>query len=309
MTVDYRDRQYISQYAIETFGLSIRSSGVAADADGDVLITLTAEIDHVDVFTDVVCDHPALGDYETTLSSADTQTPGYYTVTFTYDLSAVPQTYVAYIQVGEAAPAYDPLQPDMKLIVESVNMRFQDLFDSQDGGANLETYYQAHFNRNRIAQLLVIAMGRLNTMAQPYQTYTLEDGGLAFPTAQWGSMLETALYIETLRHLIRSYVEQPLFSGANITRLDRRDYLQRWQSVMDDEERMFKAQLDTFKIAHMGFGRPRVLVSGGVYGRYGPTRVAGSVAARPRYWTRFYAWGNGPIVLGLLAILQRKHGI
>jgi len=288
MTVDYRDREYLSQYAIDPLGLSIRKAGVASNADADVLITLTNEADNVDVFTDVVCLNPAVGDYEYLTSSADTQTPGRYTVSFTYDLDAVPQIAQYYIEIGERAPAYDSLDTDMKDIVESVNVRFADLFDSQDGGANLETYYQSHFNRNRLGQLLVIAMGRLNTMAQPYQTYTLEDGGKAFPTAEWGPMLETALYIETLRHLIRSYVEQPMFMGANITRLDRRDYLQRWQSVLDDEERMFKSQLDTFKIAHMGLGRPRVLVSGGVYGRYGPTRVAGSVAARPRYWTRFY---------------------
>jgi hypothetical protein len=288
MAVDYRDREYISQYALDPLGLSIRKAGVASDADGDVLITLTNESTLVDVFTDVVCLNPAVGDYEIILSSEDTQTPGLYTVSFTYDLDAVAQIAEYYIEIGERAPAYDSLEPDMKAIVESVNHRFADLFDSQDGGANLETYYQSHFNRNRLGQLLAIAMGRLNTMAQPYQTYTLEDGGKAFPTDQWGPMLETALYIETLRHLIRSYVEQPMFMGANITRLDRRDYLQRWQSVLQDEESVFKAQLDTFKIAHMGLGRPRILVSGGVYGRYGPTRVAGSVAARPRYWTRFY---------------------
>jgi hypothetical protein len=288
MAVDYRDREYISQYAIDPLGLSIRKAGVASNADADVLITLTNESTLVDVFTDVVCLNPAVGDYEIILSSEDTQTPGLYTVSFTYDLDAVAQVAAYYIEIGERAPAYDSLEPDMKEIVESVNHRFADLFDSQDGGANLETYYQSHFNRNRLGQLLGIAMGRLNTMAQPYQTYTLEDGGKAFPTDQWGPMLETALYIETLRHLIRSYVEQPMFMGANITRLDRRDYQQRWQSVLQDEEQMFKSQLDTFKIAHMGLGRPRILVSGGVYGRYGPTRVAGSVAARPRYWTRFY---------------------
>lgn len=288
MAVDYRDREYISQYALDPLGLSIRKAGVPADADGDVLITLTNEETLVDVFTDRVCLNPAVGDYEIILSSEDTQTPGLYTVSFTYDLDAVAQIAEYYIEIGERAPAYDSLEDDMKAIVESVNYRFADLFDSQDGGANLETYYQSHFNRNRLGQLLAIAMGRLNTMAQPYQTYTLEDGGKAFPTDQWGPMLETALYIETLRHLIRSYVEQPMFMGANITRLDRRDYLQRWQSVLQDEEQMFQKQLDTFKIAHMGLGRPRILVSGGVYGRYGPTRVAGSVAARPRYWTRFY---------------------
>lgn len=288
MTVDYRDREYISQYAIDPLGLSIRKAGVAANADGAVLITLTNESTLVDVFTDAVCLNPATGDYEYLTSSSDTQTPGRYTVSFTYDLDLVPQIAQYYIEIGERAPAYDSLQPVMKTLIESVNIRFADLFDSQDGGANLETYYQSHFNRNRMGQLLVIAMGRLNTMAQPYMQYTLEDGGKAFPSDQWGSLLETATYIEVLRHLIRSYVEQPMFMGANITRLDRRDYQQRWESVLQAEEMMFTRQMEVFKIAHMGFGRPRVLVSGGVYGRYGPTRIAGSVAARPRYWTRFY---------------------
>ena len=54
------------------------------------------------------------------------------------------------------------------------------------------------------------------------------------------------------------------------------------------EEDDLKKMLDVFKIAHMGLGRPHVLVSGGVYGNYGPTRIAsGSWASRPRYWARF----------------------
>jgi hypothetical protein len=56
---------------------------------------------------------------------------------------------------------------------------------------------------------------------------------------------------------------------------------------MLDEEELVKQQLQHFKIASMGLGRPAVLISGGVYGRFGPTRMAGSIAARPRYWTRF----------------------
>jgi len=95
--------------------------------------------------------------------------------------------------------------------------------------------------------------------------------------------------VEMVKHLIRSYVEQPaLISSGAITRLDRRDYTQRWHEVLEEEQAELKSMLDTFKIRRMFGGAPKVLVSGGTYGRYAPTRIAGSVAARPRMWARWY---------------------
>jgi hypothetical protein len=177
----------------------------------------------------------------------------------------------------------------MKGVVEAVWMRFADLFDSPGGGPNLMVYFQSRFGRGRIAQLLGVALNRLNIVAQPHTTYTLTGppDGNEFPLAKWGGLLDQATYIEVLKHLIRSYTEQPEAPGVNIARLDRRDYAQRWQTVLEAEERDYRDMLDNFKIAHMGFSRPRVLVSGGVYGSYGPTRLAASAAARPRYWMAF----------------------
>ena len=64
-------------------------------------------------------------------------------------------------------------------------------------------------------------------MAQPHMTYTLNEPG-QFPHEQWGALLEFATYIETIKHLKRSYVEQPDWQGVTVARADRRDYLQRW---------------------------------------------------------------------------------
>jgi hypothetical protein len=94
--------------------------------------------------------------------------------------------------------------------------------------------------------------------------------------------------VEVIKHLMRSYVEQPDAQGIATARLDRRDYLQRWQVMFQIESDELKQLQDVFKIAHMGLSSPTVLVSGGVYGNYGPTRLVGSAAARPRYWARFY---------------------
>lgn len=291
MTADYRDRQYISQNATDTIGLGIYEAGVPADADGNyVTVTMVNENTTLQVFQRGTT-HVGTGLYETQLLPAESSVPGPVTFIWTYDLNAIAQEYRTYAYVGESAPAYDSLSPGMKAVVDDVWIRFADLFDSPDGGPNLQTYFQSNFGRGRIAQLLKVAVGLLNTTAQPFETYTLADGvgGASFPIDTWGSLLESALYVECLKHLRRSYVEQPAVIGANgITRLDRRDYMDRWGEVLRDEQATLKSQLDVFKISQMGLGRPRILVSGGVFGRFGPTRVAGSVAARPRYWTRFY---------------------
>lgn len=289
-TIDIRERQYVSQYATDVLGLGLhsRATGAASDADGDVTVTFVREETNTPIFQRAAT-RVALGLYEVALTTAESSTTGPYTVIWTYEMAGIPQEYRTYIEVGQADPDYDFLSPEMKDIVDLTWVRFADLFDSPAGGPNLQTYFQTHYNRGRMAQLLRIAVGTLNTVAQPYQTYTIDGvGSAAFPVAKWGPLLEKSLYIEAIKHLVRSYVEQPMFVGGSVTRLDRRDYMDRWRMVLSDEEATFNRQLEVFKIANMGLGRPAVLVSGGVYGRYGPTRLAGSVAARPRMWTRWY---------------------
>ena len=289
MTVDFRDRQYVSQYSTDVLGLAVHKAGAPGDVDNnEIEVTLLREETNLPVFQRFAT-RVGVGLYEVSLSSEESSVPGNYTVIWSYAIDTVAQEPRTFIYIGESAPSYDQLAPAMKDIVDHVWIRFADLFDSPDGGPNLMTYFQSNFQRGRMAQLLRVAVGLLNTTAQPHMTYTIDgDGGASFPVDQWGSLLESALYVEAVRHLCRSYVEQPNLVGPQVTRLDRRDYLDRWQSILRYEDETLQRQLEVFKISHMGFGRPRVLVSGGVFGRFGPTRVAGSMAARPRYWTRAY---------------------
>lgn len=289
MALYWNDRQYVSQYAVDVVGLKILQNQVPIDADGDVTLTMVSENTGNEVFSRAAV-HNATGDYSSAFNSVETSVPGAYTLMWTYLLGGQSEYYESGIEVGPAAPSYDTLPPDFKDLVEQTVLRLADTIDSPGGGPNLTTYVQSKFGRGRIAELMRIALGRMNTIAQPFSTFTLDgQGGAVFPVAQWGPLLGALTWIETLKHLIRSYTEQPDFRGSgNVSRLDRRDYVQRWRDVLMEEEQAAKSQLDVFKIAQMGLGRPAVLISGGVYGRYGPTRMAGSVAARPRYWTRFY---------------------
>lgn len=281
------DRQYVSQYsADDKVGFVVHKNGVPAAADGNnVVVKMETLGPTPTTIFQRDADNPAEGVYETTLQASETAVPGLYKLTWAYAIDTNTQGYVGIIEVGAASPIYDALPIGLKGVVESVWVRFSDLFDSPYGGPHLQVYFQTRFGRGRIAELLQIAVQKLNIISQPHLTYAADD---KFPIAQWGGLLDQLTYIEALKHLIRSYVEQPAAEGIQVSRMDRRDYMDRWGRVLEMEQEDAKLAVENFKIAHMGLSKARVLVSGGVYGNYGPTRLAGSAAARPRYWARFY---------------------
>lgn len=285
-TVSLKDYQYVSQFAMDINGVNIIVAGQNHDPDGNA-VTVTG----YDALSNQVWSQAAtrvgVGQYQIQFTSAQTSTPGFFTLKWTFTLNSVAQTTETWIEVGAENPAYDVLPDPMKDIVETTWSRFSDMFDSPQGGPHLQVYFQTNFSRGRLAQLLKIAVGYLNTMAQPYANFSV-DGAPLFPYQQWGPLLEQRLYLEVMKHLIRSYIEQPMPSGVTVSRMDRRDYVDRWKQMLTHDENDFKSQLDVFKISMMGLGRPHVLVSGGVYGAYGPTRLPGSAAARSRMWARFY---------------------
>jgi hypothetical protein len=288
VSLDGTERRYVSQYAADTLGLIVHRLGAPADADGDNVSVRMVREDASTVFARPA-EHLGTGQYGVTLTSADTSIPGNYALEFSYTVDGRPDTYSLPFQVGVVAPAYDNLAPGFKEVVEQAWVRFADLFDSPFGGPHLQVYMQANFGRQRLATLLGQAIGRLNIIAQPHMTYGLDR---EFPFAQWGPLLTYALNIEVIRHLVRSYTEQPeIILGTSVSRTDRRDYMQRWMQVLEIEERDYQLMLENFKMAHMGLGNVSVLVSGGAYGNYGPVALpggAGQAAARGYYFARRY---------------------
>lgn len=280
------DAIYVSRYGSKVFGIQSYSGGVLTDADDDVVLVDMTTLDGiVTIFSGREAVHIGEGLYSVEITSADTVTPGQYKLMFRWTVSSVLQQARVDVAVGESAPYYDSLSADIQGVVDDVWLRLADLYDSPYGGPHLQVYLQSRFNRNRIAQLTKVAVGVLNTVAQPYQTYSIDPGGKAFPAAQWGPLLGQAAWIEVLKHLRRSYVEQPVSEGVGTARLDRRDYLQRWGEILNDEKETFADQLEVFKIASMGLGSVRVMVAGGAYGAIS-NQVPLSLPARPNYWAR-----------------------
>ncbi len=108
------DRGYISQFAPQTVGIGITShDGTPLDPDRQAV---TASL-YLDTTGTVVRTQPAVrldvGKYTMPLTSADTGTPGIYSVRFTYLINAVADMGIVSLLVGQSAPAYDALQPGM----------------------------------------------------------------------------------------------------------------------------------------------------------------------------------------------------
>jgi hypothetical protein len=290
--VDWSERAYLGQYAGGDASFVVYIGGQPADPDGEAMSAAWSAQNSDGSITQVSTPpvtRVAVGDFQASFATSDTQLPGSYQLAWAFSVGGRGQSAVSLFEVGSYSQDWAALPVPFQGLVEVIWARFSDLFDSAMGGPNLQSYYQAHWSRGRVAQLLGVALRKLNTISQPYMTYSFDGStGSVFPLTQWGGVLETQGYVECVRHLIRSYTEQAAFQGGEVARLDRRDYMDRWQAVLNNELADLKDQLDVFKIRHMGFGNPKVLVSGGVYGRYAPTRIAGSVAARPRMWARWY---------------------
>lgn len=168
----------------------------------------------------------------------------------------------------------DPLQDKFNvegedLVLERAWMKFEDIWDSELGGPHLRDTTKASFSKDKMALLLPDALYTINNVYQPVTGFD----PATFPYTAHGPLYSQGLVVQTIRHLMRSYVEQWTPQGANISWYDRRDYLQRWQSVLQLEDAQFMSWLDLFKKDQMSFGTTATLVGGynngaGRYPRY-----------------------------------------
>ena len=164
-------------------------------------------------------------------------------------------------------PTYDGFSDAEKGAIQMIVNLFADTYDSMTGGPHLIEEFQTKFTVERIAQLTNWAVQKMNMTKQPITNWVLSSPGQAgtFPP-NWYGLLIMGGYLETLKHLIRSYVEQPDIRNADVAYLDRRDYLARWQSVFQMEEKEYDEMLTLTKRKLMGLGSTSMLVSGGIFG-------------------------------------------
>jgi hypothetical protein len=214
--------------------------------------------------------HVSTGVFTYVLQPNQTVDASLITALWTYKVSGTSFQYYDFFEVVEPMPIYDGLTQSQQYTVDQTSWMFGDLFDSTDGGPHLIEEFQTKYGYERLAQLLVIACQRLNYESQPLTKFIVGDGvGSQLPD-QWLGILQWGHYIEVIRHLARSYVEQiQIDGGPGVAYANRRDYLSRWQLILAEEEPDYKHAVRMFKRKQLNLGSGAMLVSGGIFGKAG----------------------------------------
>lgn len=156
--------------------------------------------------------------------------------------------------------------------------KIEDCFDSEIGGPWLRDMTLARFDKSKLRTLIPEALLDINVQ-QPITEFT-ED---TFPSDEMGGALfSQALTIVTIRHLIRSYAEQPDVTSSPVAFLDRKRYSDVWATVLKLEEPQYRRVLALWKRQYFGLGRGKLLVAAKA-GRLIPAPM------RTRYMGRGYS--------------------
>lgn len=170
-----------------------------------------------------------------------------------------------------------------EVIANEVWNMLEDCFDSEEGGPWLRDMTLSFFDRSKIKQFIKYAMLEINNTSpltnidtSTFVLVTMGPDGLtpikSEPTDDLPIVVMGTL-IQVIRHLMRSYVEQPANMGSEIAFEDRRDYLQRWQMILQDLMPDFQRMLILWKRQFLNLGKSALLVgskAGRVYGQRGP---------------------------------------
>lgn len=178
-----------------------------------------------------------------------------------------------------------------EVIANEVWNLLEDCFDSEEGGPWLRDMTLSFFDRTKIKQFIPYAMLEINNIS-PITTLTTDtfviivkgpDGITPISATPTDSIpiVVMGTLIQVIRHLMRAYVEQPANMGSEIAFEDRRDYLQRWQLVLQDLVPDFQRMLILWKRQFLNLGKSALLVhskAGRLYGTHNQswrTRNAG----------------------------------
>lgn len=206
------------------------------------------------------------GDGQGTIVCNDTDQIGEYTVIATFSMGDIIRSVRADFEVIDPLAPAPPEFPSATYIVANEAWeKFEDCFDAEDEGPWLRDMTLNFFNKSKMSKFIDDALLDINLQHPPTSLgvdyFVHDNGDGSFLASADLPLLAEGIVLQIIRHLMRSYVEQPNPVGAQIAWHDRRDYLQRWQVVYGMEKEQYMRMLALFKRRFLGLGQNKVLVA------------------------------------------------
>lgn len=157
-------------------------------------------------------------------------------------------------------PFNPPVPSDTDLIVEQVQLRLEDCFDSVDGGPWLRDKTKAHFDYSKIADFIPEALLDINVQMPP-TNFGISQFTIGMPEEINPNMplLVKGVLVLCIRHLMRAYVEQPITSGGQFVWRDRTRYTQMWTALYQIEYQDYIAAVRLWKRTTLNLGNSALL--------------------------------------------------
>jgi len=256
------------------------------EADDETLIPLTAITAVLFTVKKPSEDTPAIsndpgtivgdGHAQYLVDSSQVSEPGEYLATAQFILSNGEKRTV--IVDFDAVDPFETIgTSDIDPWVDLTWRKLEDCFDSEIGGPWLRDMTLARFDKSKIKTLLPEALLDINVQ-QPITSFT----ETSFPKDDSsGALLSQAMFITVVRHLVRSYAEQPDTNNSPVAFLDRRRYQDTWLKVLEVEEAQYRRVLALWKRQYFGLGKTKGIVASKA-GRLMPAPM------RSRYMGRGY---------------------
>lgn len=195
------------------------------------------------------------------LQWTETDQVGQYLVQaqFTLVTQAVKSTMVNFVVED---PFNIPPPTEAQLVAEEVWLRFEDMYDSVEGGPILRDYTLAHFDVKKIERFIPEALLDINVQMPPTQ-YTVsyfakqQSNGEINPLMP---LLSKGVMVKTMMHMIRSYIEQPVPQNAPNAYEDRTRYAQAWQAAFQVEREDWISMVRLYKRQELNLGHSALLV-------------------------------------------------
>jgi hypothetical protein len=156
---------------------------------------------------------------------------------------------------------FAPISPN-QLVAEEVWLRFEDSFDSVEGGPVLRDYTLAHFDQKKIERFIPEALLDLNVQMPPtnYDVSFFAKQSANGEVNPLMPLLSKGTMCKTLLHMIRSYTEQPVPQGAQVTYEERAQYAKAWMSVYTVEREDWISMVRLWKRQGLLLGHSALLV-------------------------------------------------